>query len=590
MRRLLVCTALASGFAWGAAFAQPVGPTPAPSTSVAPEAASSATGESPRELAREHFGRGVALFADEAWDAALVEFMKSRALFPTRNATKNAAICLRQLHRFDEALDMFELLVTEFPTMPPDAKAQAEKEIASLQKLVGTIQLKGGEAGATIVIDGRNRGTLPTVPVRVSVGTHVVRVRKEGFGPFEAQVQVASGQTSVVDVTMKLLEKAGRLRVTETSGKVVNVLVDNVVVGKTPWEGLLPVGDHMVFLDGGGNLGTEPTRAPITLGQTTPLNLVAEELDGHVRLQPNPNVASVALDGVVLGRGLWEGKVRSGKHRVEASLDGYLPFVRDVTVPKGERAVIPVALEPDPKASLTFKQAEEARKAWIARRGHTFKFEIRGQGILIVKPPVPVLRGYVDRGPGAGPTGENDRRHAEDEISGGGAGGIGLRAAYLYWDLPDPSVGRLWSAFRMGTGFDVNYGYWHTLGPFPQSTYESTGTTTTYYKPGAWGKGWLVNVPFTFGYQLGVGTFRGQDWTGLIFGIAYVPTWSILVHEVAATTSTLRLGGFELSIDFVDKPLKAKEKVPSGKFFIYVLPPANDQPLIVNIGGGAAWY
>src|SRR5688500_13447169 len=60
------------------------------------------------EDARAHFEAGVALFDEQAWDAALAEFLTSRARYPTRKNTKNAAICLRKLHRFDEALDMLE--------------------------------------------------------------------------------------------------------------------------------------------------------------------------------------------------------------------------------------------------------------------------------------------------------------------------------------------------------------------------------------------------------------------------------------------------------------------------------------------------
>src|SRR5262245_57725646 len=58
--------------------------------------------------ARTHFERGVAHFDRREWQPALAEFLRSRELAPTRGNTKNAAICLRKVGRFDDALDLFE--------------------------------------------------------------------------------------------------------------------------------------------------------------------------------------------------------------------------------------------------------------------------------------------------------------------------------------------------------------------------------------------------------------------------------------------------------------------------------------------------
>jgi len=63
-----------------------------------------------------------------------------------------------------------------------------------LRKLVGTIEIEEAEPGATIVIDGQNRGDYPPlVPLRVGRGSHTVRVHKAGFVPFETRVDVAGG-------------------------------------------------------------------------------------------------------------------------------------------------------------------------------------------------------------------------------------------------------------------------------------------------------------------------------------------------------------------------------------------------------------
>src|SRR4051812_35000964 len=158
---------------------------PAAAQRHAPPASGGSSTDAKKEEAKSRFERGMTLFDRKVWDAALVEFLESRAAYATRSNTQNAAICLRNLNRFDEALDMFEALVKDFPTMSPTDRSAVDKEIAELQLLVGVLDIRAQEAGALITVDGRERGTTPAAALRVSAGTHVLRVYKEGFAPVE---------------------------------------------------------------------------------------------------------------------------------------------------------------------------------------------------------------------------------------------------------------------------------------------------------------------------------------------------------------------------------------------------------------------
>src|SRR5690606_3048235 len=111
----------------------PSAPSAAPSSPVAsPTEDGAAAPPDPqrRADAEAAFRRGLVLLEQDAWQAALAEFLRSRELYPTRNATNNAAFCLRKLNRFDESLDMYEVLLREFPETTPDRKAAAQKEVA----------------------------------------------------------------------------------------------------------------------------------------------------------------------------------------------------------------------------------------------------------------------------------------------------------------------------------------------------------------------------------------------------------------------------------------------------------------------------
>ncbi|WP_437296953.1 PEGA domain-containing protein [Sorangium sp. So ce426] len=334
------------------ALAQP-SETAAPASAPAEQGAGEQGEDAPRseeakEEARARFERGLTLMDQGAWVAAAAEFTVSRKLYPTRNATFHAAHCLRRLQRYDEALEVFEALLREFPKLPQDQKASAQSALDELRALVGTVEIAGAKPGASIVIDGRDRGDYPPVdPIRVAAGAHMVRILKDGYAPFEVRVEIAGGRTTPVLVKHVALTASGRLKVTEQSGKTVDVIVDGDVVGQTPWEGVLSVGDHVVVLRGERNLGTGPATAPVKARERTTLSLRAEELEAMVRVDPTPAGAMVAIDGVPVGRGTWEGALRAGAHRVEVRDEGFVPVVRQLSLGRGQQEKLPIALQRD---------------------------------------------------------------------------------------------------------------------------------------------------------------------------------------------------------------------------------------------------
>lgn len=331
-----------------------------------PPAADQAT----KDEARSHFEQGIAHFDREEWSAALAEFLRSREIFPTRAATKNAGTCLRKERRFDEALEMFEALVREFPDLSPADRAFADREISDLRASVGTLEVRC-EPGASILVDGRSRGTVPLAqPLRVSVGTHVVRAYKEGFLPLETRIDVAGRSVTPLEIRLQALTRSGQLKVTESSGRTLDVVVDNATVGRSPWEGSIAVGEHVVTLRGGGmdaSVGTQPVAAPVREGEVTTLSLVAEALEGQTRIVPSPAGAAVAIDGVAVGRGIWEGRLRVGRHRIEVAADGFLPSTRTVTLEAHRRSVVAIELERDRQSPL-----------WAVKNPAVVFFEVDG--------------------------------------------------------------------------------------------------------------------------------------------------------------------------------------------------------------------
>lgn len=327
-----------------------------------------------------HFRKGNELYKQKAWAAALAELQESRRLHPTKNATANAAYCLRRLERYAEALDLYEALLRDFKDVPADLQEEAQRAIVELLDLVGTIEIGQTEIGARISIDGQDRGEHPLKgALRVPLGSHTVRFYKAGFEPFETRLEVAGGKTVKVDAKLSPLAASGTLKVIEQGGRALDVILDGSHVGKTPWEGRVPTGEHVVLLRGEGDLGTAPAPVTVELHRTVPLTLAAEVLASVLRVEPIPASAHVAIDSVAVGRGVWEGRLRAGTHTVEVAGPGFVTMTNTVTLTRGQRERLQVALERD--NSSPFWRKPERKSRFVAEFVSTVALVPFGGGV-----------------------------------------------------------------------------------------------------------------------------------------------------------------------------------------------------------------
>jgi hypothetical protein len=334
---LFACLVLAPLRGW----AQPATAPAEPVAPVNPEAER-------KEKARAHFLKGLELVQAEDWNAALAEFLTSRELFPTQVALKNAAITFRQLKRNAEAMEMYRELLASFgPKLSADDKAAAERALADLAKNVAEVGVRSAEPGASVCVSGRCRTVPFDKPLTVDPGTHVLRAQKAGFLPFETEVVLAGGDKKTVKVELSRLAESGTLRVEEATGRVLDVVVDGAVMGKTPWSGQLGVGTHTVLLTGADDFGTPPSPAEVRANQVTALRLTARRLDAAFRVEPTPANAKVFVDGIPLGNGVWEGKLESGKHQIEVAAEGFIALRREIVLRSGQREVLHAVLERD---------------------------------------------------------------------------------------------------------------------------------------------------------------------------------------------------------------------------------------------------
>ena len=291
----------------------------------APESPSSAGPD--REAldeAKRLFLEGNALRKAGDCQRAVVKYRASRERVRSVANTQNAAVCLRDLGRADEALEMYEELLTAFSDDLSDEQRQVvSRESNALRAKVGAIDVIANVDG-TVVVDGRSRGVLPlALPIRVMPGNHKVVVLAQGYSGFETSVEVKARQTVAVDATLEPLADAGQVSITDPSLEGAQVFVDGAPLGIVPWEGNLEPGTHRFFLRRGDE-GSAPRAIDVVKGQRVQAKATLAPLGTDLRIEVTPSTAEIRIDGVAVGAGRWQGRLPLRSYEVVADEEGYV--------------------------------------------------------------------------------------------------------------------------------------------------------------------------------------------------------------------------------------------------------------------------
>lgn len=163
-------------------------------------------------LARTHYQSGSSYYEQGRYEDALREFEEAlRLSSPARRGALlfNIGQAHERLGHIEQAIGSFRQYLEAVPDAD-DADVVAER-IRTLQgRLDATaITLEVSEAGAHVLVDGEDRGQTPLAgPVRVTPGSHEVRVEKTGFQAFSVRVSVPPGESVSVQANLMALASA----------------------------------------------------------------------------------------------------------------------------------------------------------------------------------------------------------------------------------------------------------------------------------------------------------------------------------------------------------------------------------------------
>ena len=154
--------------------------------------------------AREHFLRGVALYREGDFRAAIIEFERAYAAAPNYKVLYNIGQAHFELQDYAAAHIAFKRFLSEGGDEIKSAqRRKVEEEIRKLAGRVGKADIRVDVEGASIQIDDVECGRTPlAAPITVSAGRRKIVIQKQGYLPISRTIDVAGGDELKLEFTL----------------------------------------------------------------------------------------------------------------------------------------------------------------------------------------------------------------------------------------------------------------------------------------------------------------------------------------------------------------------------------------------------
>jgi hypothetical protein len=162
---------------------------------------------SDKEEAKERFEKGVVLFKDGNYSAALVEFRAAYAAMPHYSVRYNLGVTLQNLHRYAEAKEEFLAFLAEGgDDIEKKKRKEVEGFLGELESLVSTLRISCDVDGAQLFLNATFEKDLSLEnEILLDVGEYDVEVRLSGYPSHYEKLEVPGGK--VIELTVTFLEE-----------------------------------------------------------------------------------------------------------------------------------------------------------------------------------------------------------------------------------------------------------------------------------------------------------------------------------------------------------------------------------------------
>lgn len=155
--------------------------------------------------ARARYERGIQLYNEQDYDAALLELERAYKLAPSFRILYNIAKVYRQRKDYAGAVRAFERYLREGGAdVPPEKRTEVEQQLTLLKSRVGRVDVRTNVPGAEVTVDDVPVGTTPLQePVLVNVGRRRIGASMSGRIPVNRLVSIAGNDSLTVDLELQ---------------------------------------------------------------------------------------------------------------------------------------------------------------------------------------------------------------------------------------------------------------------------------------------------------------------------------------------------------------------------------------------------
>ena len=295
--------------------------------------------------------------------------------------------CGPKPHKIELSLNGYKKTTVDIPV--PDRKPIVRDVPLVLDS--GTLLCSSEPAGATVFVDGIERGT---TPVKVHVPSSRGVALKFSLTGYEdmtlPDIRMSAGEQQERHVKMQGLP--ARLTVVTEPENAKVYLDGNDYLGKSPVQSRsVKSGTHEIRAELSGYAPITRTVELPNGGELTE-KLVLESILGRIEVSTDPVGAKVSLDGRSKGEtGAGESRilmipnVEAGEHTVQVYLSGYLPQSKTVTVTAKETKQLPFTLRRDntPNTDVEKKDGTHVKGLFKRQTADLVVLEVNGTERLI---------------------------------------------------------------------------------------------------------------------------------------------------------------------------------------------------------------
>ncbi len=211
---------------------------------VAPAPARPSLAESLSGAAKENYDTAVALYKQGAYAQSATKFQAAYDTSKDARLLWNQAAAEKQQRHYAKARMLVRQYVALSTDLPEKDKTDANALLSVLDRLVSEVTVVVNEPGAVVSVDGTNVGESPLPkPISMDTGTRAIRVTKDNFVPYQAQVPIAVGPASTIQINLVPHVKDGRLAIRTSLADSV-IAIDSKRVGTGTYSGVVGSGSH----------------------------------------------------------------------------------------------------------------------------------------------------------------------------------------------------------------------------------------------------------------------------------------------------------------------------------------------------------